>query len=259
LYAEGELFRQAAFLGERRAELLQKALNLRDLATTSKPTTTHEWLVSLGPCLRRCYTQNIDMLEGRAGMNVGLDEESNCVPLHGSLANIECDRCHAVYEWDAYRDDINRRQELVCLNCLEMCKDREARGKRQWGTGQLQPTIIMLDTVEHPDGDTIGELIQKDSAQQIDILLILGTSLSPKLKGPRDLVRNLARRTQEGGGKVIYVNLTEPRSEWNGYFDYWVEWYCDEWVSDLLERQSIWEKVERQERGSTLENPIVID
>jgi hypothetical protein len=36
---------------------------------------------------------------------------------------------------------------------------------------------------------------------------------------------------------VVFVNLTELAKIWNGVIDYWVEWDCDAWVGDLVERQ----------------------
>ncbi|KAK0621234.1 hypothetical protein B0T17DRAFT_617706 [Bombardia bombarda] len=103
LYADGALFEEAAFIDSRRAQLLKTALRIRDRAADSEPTETRRWLASLRCKLLRCYTQNVDMLEAKAGLVTGLGRRFDCVPLHGSLANLKCHLCHEAYEWQDYR------------------------------------------------------------------------------------------------------------------------------------------------------------
>jgi NAD-dependent histone deacetylase SIR2 len=105
----------------------------------------------------------------------------------------------------------------------------------------------MLDE-GHPQGDVIGSIIRRDCAARTRVLLILGTSL--KVDGPRRLATQFARQIRRRGGKVVYVNRTEPGSAWRNLIDYWVRWDCDLWVADLVLRQSV---------GSRRENPIIID
>ncbi|KAB5513544.1 hypothetical protein GE09DRAFT_980714 [Coniochaeta sp. 2T2.1] len=82
---------------------------LRDLAAKSKPTLTHRWFASLGDKLLRLYTQNIDMLEDKAGLKTGLGRQFNCVQLHGTIANLQCYLCKEVYPWETFRDELEGR------------------------------------------------------------------------------------------------------------------------------------------------------
>ncbi len=40
-----------------------------------------------------------------------------------------------------------------------------------------------------------------------------------------------------GRGAQTFVNFTKPAKSWDDVIDYWVEWDCDAWVRDLVERQ----------------------
>jgi NAD-dependent SIR2 family protein deacetylase len=124
------------------------------------------------------------MLEEKAGLETGLGRQFSCIPLHGSLAHLQCSLCHEAYEWEMYRDDIRAERDIRCSRCTTRCTNREANGRRRLPIGQLRPSIIMLDSV-HPEGAAIASLIQRDHDARIDVLLILGTSL--KVDGPRSL------------------------------------------------------------------------
>jgi len=242
LYDDGKLFSEAAFRETTRIQLLQKAMHLRDLVVASKPTSTHRWLASLGPQLLRLYTQNVDMLEDKAGLNTGLGRQFNCVRLHGTLADLQCCLCQETFPWENFRADIGAGRDLLCPRCADCCKAREAAGKRRRAIGLLRPSMVMLDGYQ-PEEEEIADLARGDCADNPEVFLILGTSL--KVHGPKTLARQFARVVQACGGMVVYVNRTKPSSEWNGLINYWVQWECDEWVCDLLMRQ----KKLQQERG----------
>ncbi|KAI3327461.1 DHS-like NAD/FAD-binding domain-containing protein, partial [Ustulina deusta] len=188
LYADGTLFKEAAFFDSRRAQLLKTALRIRDLAVSCEPTETHRWLASLQSKLLRCYTQNVDMLEAKAGM----DWEVDCIPLHGSLANLKCHLCHEAYEWQDYRchieeyiikdcntensdtEDGNDEDELMlplpCPRCNGRFEARKEAGMRLLPIGQLRPSMVMLDET-HPQGEEIAHLARRDESASPDLLL----------------------------------------------------------------------------------------
>ncbi|KAI3326682.1 DHS-like NAD/FAD-binding domain-containing protein [Xylariaceae sp. AK1471] len=251
LYADGALFTEAAFFDSRRAQLLKTALRIRDLAVNCEPTETHRWLASLRSKLLRCYTQNVDMLEAKAGMEAGLDWDVDCIPLHGSLANLKCHLCHEAYEWQDYpcyieeyiikdcnTENSDTEDELTlplpCPRCNGRFEARKEAGMRLLPIGQLRPSMVMLDET-HPQGEEIAHLARRDESASPDLLLVLGTSL--KVNGPKSLLRQFARPIRRQGGKVIYVNLSKPPSGCSALVDYWVQWDVDEWVQDLEGRQ----------------------
>lgn len=64
---------------------------------------------------------------------------------------------------------------------------------------------------------------------RLDIVLIIGTNLTTD--EVKLLVKDFANVVHQRGGKVVFVNLTEPAEKtWNGVINYWVEWDCDAWV-----------------------------
>ncbi|KAG8418549.1 NAD-dependent deacetylase hst3 [Metarhizium acridum] len=76
------------------------------------------------------------------------------------------------------------------------------------------------------------------------MLLILGTSL--RVHGLKVMVREFAKAVHCKGGKVVFVNFTKPPdSIWGDIIDYWVQWDCDAWVTDLQARiPKLWQKLE---------------
>ncbi|KAG7142318.1 NAD-dependent histone deacetylase HST3 like protein [Verticillium longisporum] len=226
--------------------------------------------------LVRCYTQNIDQIEEKVGLSTSLQQgpgsrgrfsrksaggfsapssqggegEANesivkrdaanggveCVFLHGSLQSLRCFLCGRIYEWDEGGRSVETLsgRQPECPHCVGATVAREERGKRALGVGKLRPDIVLYGE-EHPNAHLIDPLVKHDLALYPDSLLILGTSL--KVHGLKVLVREFAKTVHSKGGKVIFVNFTKPsESSWGDIIDYWVQWDCDAWVSNLQER-----------------------
>ncbi|KAK0390132.1 hypothetical protein NLU13_3705 [Sarocladium strictum] len=159
-----------------------------------------------------------------------------CVFLHGSLEQLRCFLCGRVCSWD----DDQREQETMsgqqpeCPHCAGATAAREERGKRALGVGKLRPDIVLYGE-EHPNAHLISPIVTHDLALCPDMLLILGTSL--RVHGLKIMVREFAKAVHAKGGKVVFVNFTKPpESIWGDIIDYWVQWDCDAWVSDLQDR-----------------------
>lgn len=226
--------------------------------------------------LVRCYTQNIDQIEEKVGLSTSLQQgpghksrfsrrstggaqvqklqEPNdasdvkvrrlgrensgveCVFLHGSLQSLRCFLCGRHCEWDESGRSLETLsgQQPECPHCVGAAVAREERGKRTLGIGKLRPDIVLYGE-EHPNAHLIEPIVNHDLALYPDFLLILGTSL--KVHGLKILVREFAKTVHCRGGKVVFVNFTKPpESSWGDIIDYWVQWDCDAWVSDLQHR-----------------------
>ncbi|KAI8156674.1 NAD-dependent histone deacetylase HST3 [Colletotrichum sp. SAR 10_70] len=159
-----------------------------------------------------------------------------CVFLHGSLESLRCFLCGKICDWD----DEGRAHETLsgrqpeCPYCVGATAARQERGKRALGVGKLRPDIVLYGE-EHPNAHLISPIVTHDLGLCPDLLLILGTSL--KVHGLKVLVREFAKTIHNRGGKVVFVNFTKPpESSWGDIIDYWVQWDCDAWVSNLKER-----------------------
>ncbi|KAL3965705.1 hypothetical protein ACCO45_000013 [Purpureocillium lilacinum] len=254
LYKNGAVFSESATRSsEGRARLLMVALELRQKALIARPTKTHRLLDTLrirGQLLR-CYTQNIDMLEEKAGLSVGVEPGYNCVPLHGSLHHLRCPSCCGLFSnWADYDAFITAGDAVLCPSCAAACQARVGAGRRRSYIGQLLPDIVLLGG-EHRDGEAIESIIAKDVAAGPDFLLVLGTSL--RAHGPKRLASRLARAVSGRHGTVVYVDLSK-RCSWSRRVDFHVRMPCDEWVEDLRRRKSI-----VQGGSGSAEDPIVID
>ncbi|KAK1832601.1 NAD-dependent histone deacetylase HST3 [Podospora conica] len=193
-----------------------------------------------------------------AGPNRGVE----CVYLHGSLAVLRCFQCGRTSQWDdetRIADTMAGRQP-DCPHCAGATAARQERGKRALGVGKLRPDIVLYGE-EHPHAHLISPLVQHDLSLGPDLLLILGTSM--RVHGLKVLVKEFAKAVHDRGGNVVFVNFTKPPdSVWADVIDYWVQWDCDAWVSDLQKRKpALWlppgtalpglERVKAPRRSST--------
>lgn len=172
-----------------------------------------------------------------AGPNRGVE----CVYLHGSLAVLRCFQCGRTSQWDdetRIADTMAGRQP-DCPHCVGATEARQERGKRALGVGKLRPDIVLYGE-EHPHAHLISPLVQHDLSLGPDLLLILGTSM--RVHGLKVLVKEFAKAVHDRGGNVVFVNFTKPPdSVWADVIDYWVQWDCDAWVSDLQKRKpALW-------------------
>ena len=135
-----------------------------------RPTPTHMFIKHLGDSgkLLRCYTQNIDGLELKAGLRINQD----VIQCHGNLDKVVCSECRrsapvSPDDWkQAVRDFVRLGTEdpqripsqLKCTNC----------------GGFLKPSVVMFG---EPLPSGFISQIQTD-IQCCDLVLIIGTSLT---------------------------------------------------------------------------------
>lgn len=176
-----------------------------------------------------------------------------CVFLHGSLESLRCFLCGRVSSWDdGLEFETLSGQQPECPHCIGATAAREERGKRALGVGKLRPDIVLYGE-EHPNAHLISPIVTHDLGLCPDMLLILGTSL--RVHGLKVLVREFAKAIHNRGGKVVFVNFTKPpESSWGDVIDYWVQWDCDAWVSDLQTRvPKLWEALPPPKKKKTEE------
>ena len=182
-----------------------------------------------------------------------------CVFLHGSLELLRCFLCGRVCSWE----DDDREMETLsgqqpeCPHCVGATVAREERGKRALGVGKLRPDIVLYGE-DHPNAHLISPIVTHDLALYPDLLLILGTSL--RVHGLKVMVREFAKTVHSKGGKVVFVNFTKPpESIWGDIIDFWVQWDCDAWVSDLQGRiPKLWQAPEPKKPRAPAANPVAL-
>ena len=84
-----------------------------------RPTLTHSFvrLLAAHGLLRKCFTQNIDNLERRAGVPPHLIIEA-----HGSFASQHCIDCKSDYDGDKLREHIVNETVATCKKCKGLVK-----------------------------------------------------------------------------------------------------------------------------------------
>ncbi|WWC62041.1 uncharacterized protein I303_104629 [Kwoniella dejecticola CBS 10117] len=229
----------------------------------AQPTRTHHFIKKLEQKnkLLRSYTQNIDGLERRLGLESGgrgngfKKKETRNVELHGDLGRVRCVLCFKDFASTPEYVNLFREGEAPeCPACEERCLSRISRSARATSVGTLRPSIVLYDE-PHPLGDDIGSLTTYDLSRQPDILLIMGTSL--KVHGLKRLVKEFAKSVHAQNaessstgrnkkkGIVVFVNATPPPvKEWEGIIDYHVQGETDKWVERVEEE---WRKVKPQD------------
>ncbi|KAJ6452716.1 DHS-like NAD/FAD-binding domain-containing protein [Mycena vitilis] len=216
--------------------LLEVAEKFRAISNAARPTPFHKLLQTLDARnqLLRVYTQNIDGLEVKAKLSLGLPilEESfentetdseegrliispmtsiaRCIPLHGTCKTMRCDVCRHLYPLQSLLSPKGLLYLPQCPACKEKSDERRARGQRALRIATLRPSIVLYNE-PHPDGQTIAEIISHDthelSSSAPCILVVAGTGLD--IPGTRSLVKEMAA--------VI------KRKNWTNIFDAWVE------------------------------------
>ncbi|TDL17876.1 DHS-like NAD/FAD-binding domain-containing protein [Rickenella mellea] len=233
---------------------------LKESVDKVSPSPTHHFIKTLDTKgkLLRSYTQNIDGLEERVGLVGSSSSEATSkgkgkaklklrdvknVQLHGDIRRVRCSFCSASSAFEDHHCVVfNRGMAPDCPDCTARSQARVARSARPLKIGTLRPAIVLYDE-PHPQGDDIGAIQTADLARKPDMLIIMGTSL--KVHGLKKLVKEFAKAVQACGagqradsglrGKVIFVNMTPPSSEWDGVIDYYVEGETDAWVELVLD------------------------
>ncbi|KIW16384.1 hypothetical protein PV08_06435 [Exophiala spinifera] len=246
------------------ASLRQK---IRDEVQSTSPTHKFIRVLRDGGRLMRCYTQNIDGLEGREGLvtdltrgkgnkrrfmkkhyeaprpshTPGTDFDGGCevVQLHGDLEKLRCSMCATQFEWTDEETEIYLEGAAPsCQQCCIKSEQRQASGKRGLAVGSLRPNIVLYGE-DHPSNTLLTPLIPFDAASQPEVLVIMGTSL--KVFGLQKIVREFAKAvhsTKGSNGRVIFVNRTKPaETTWDGIIDDFVAMDCDDWIHDLKSRR----------------------
>ncbi|KAJ1867595.1 NAD-dependent deacetylase hst3 [Coemansia sp. RSA 989] len=241
---------------------------LRNLVSQATCTPTHEFIKRLDENgkLLRCYTQNIDSLEKRIGLETSFQRTSKeccqaepskdsggsrrrqttldkkftrAVQLHGDLDNVVCTICHTKYPFtQQLAQEFCEGTPPACPRCKEIEAIRDIVGKRSVTAGVLRPDIVLYNEA-HPQSELIGSLSEYDLKRRPDLLIVIGTSL--KIPGIKRMIKEMSRcvhdssdRTKRAGaGKAIYINRDEPPRGWDDVFDYYIAGDADQAISML--------------------------
>ncbi|CAG8745810.1 8222_t:CDS:2, partial [Racocetra persica] len=177
---------------------------LNKLVLKAEPTATHLFIKKLADIkkLKRVYTQNIDNLEKKAGLEFWNFEnfkhcQAQVVQLHGTLANLQ--------SFTQEYCDIFTKVEIS--NCPE-CKER-----------------VILYGDKHPKELKIGEIAAYDK-NKADCLIIMRTSL--RIPEVKYLIKIFTEAVHDCNGYMIMVNATNVvTKEWNRIIDYQIIGTCD--------------------------------
>ncbi|KAI0100152.1 DHS-like NAD/FAD-binding domain-containing protein [Nemania sp. FL0031] len=209
--------------------LIKLCLELFEHAETSQKSLPHRLLMDLlkSGQLVRTYTQNIDCLEEQAGLCINVSKgpgvfisdptSDTTAPLQPSLPRgVECVQLHGSIRL------------LRCIKCRQQCTcSTTSRRGRTLQPGLLRPGILLYNELDLR-AQTIAEIIQHNLSLDVDLLLILGTSLI--VHGIQKLTRKFAKLAHKNDGIVLYINQKGPPrkhcivTHWDGVVDYWVEW-----------------------------------
>lgn len=124
-------------------------------------------------------------------------------------------------------DNNNNNILVECPQCITDYERRLELGKRscESNIGIIRPNIVLYGE-NHPYSESFAMGIQKDMGKRPNLMLIFGTSL--KVPGVKGIVRKMAKKVHEEGGKVVLINRDLiSNSSWKGYIDFQVVSDCD--------------------------------
>ena len=198
---------------------------LAEMSESAQPTPFHHLLRALDDRgkLLRVYTQNIDALELKSGLTLGVPdiggprgkpkskagpstsqdmpgrlpspppEIPRCIPLHGTLVTMHCVSCTHVFPLRDHLKHLSSGIPPYCPECTTLEKVRQMSGKRSRGVGKLRPSVVLYNE-DHKDGEHVGEVVRKDltgTSPRADLLLVVGTSL--RVPGTKRIVREFSK------------------------------------------------------------------
>ncbi|KAJ3274340.1 hypothetical protein HDV01_003184 [Terramyces sp. JEL0728] len=216
-----DLFCASLFKDKRQTSLFYSFMAaLKKTSDNASVTKTHQFIKQLSDWnkLLRCYTQNIDDLDDRAGLYSGYDAKSHVVKMHGDLNTVICTLCSYSQITDqTIMTMFDGGEAPACPKCFEIASNRDKLGKRAVNIGTLRPNIVLYDE-HHSKGELIAELQTCDLKKKPDILIVMGTSL--KIVGVKRLIKAFAEPIKDKGGFVLYVNMNGASKEWDSIFNY---------------------------------------
>lgn len=227
---------------------------LFEMSEAAKPTPFHHLLQLLDErgVLLRVYSQNIDAIEEKCGLSVGIPgclqdqgghnpvrgifDLPRCIQLHGTLKSLYCPACSGLFPTRDHITSVIAGIPPHCPGCVSVAESRELAGMRSRGVGKLRPNIVLYQET-HRHGAEIGEMVKKDvsefKAHEEEVLLVFGTSL--RVPGAQQIVRLFSNALYTGKKhcrsvcsetkiRSVYVNLDmQSRYEWEGVFDAWIQ------------------------------------
>ncbi|KAJ9120716.1 hypothetical protein QFC22_002647 [Naganishia vaughanmartiniae] len=134
---------------------------------------------------------------------VNVPKLPRCVPLHGTLANLECTRCSFS---QPLRDAVPLPLELMpCPSCEDAWEERVESSQRPRSIGFLRASVLLYGE-EHKHGESIGAVVERDllgrlKDERMDLLIVAGTTL--QIPGVKRMIKEFAKalRTQAASKK----------------------------------------------------------
>ncbi|KAH7308903.1 DHS-like NAD/FAD-binding domain-containing protein [Stachybotrys elegans] len=206
------------------------------ITENAKPTPFHHFLASLAQegRLMRLYSQNIDCIDTKMkplSTNIPLNIKGPwpaTIQLHGSLQNMVCTLCGTLKPFEA--ELFVGPETPLCKDCELEDEKQTALGKRGRGIGRLRPRLVLYNEY-NPDQDAIGKVSVADLRTRPDAVIVVGTSLSPRVPGTRRLVKELCQATRSrNNGFTAWINIdSEPKgAQFKDCWDLVVRAKCDD-------------------------------
>ncbi|KAG0091715.1 NAD-dependent histone deacetylase sir2 [Podila epicladia] len=200
--------------------------------------------------LLRNYTQNIDTLEQKAGIQ-------NVLQCHGSFATASCIRCGTQVKGDDIKDSIFKQEVAYCKSCKTPSPPPKAKSKskKRYSSSDEDESEEededRLKGLMKPDIVFFGEKLPnafdkslKEDREQVDLLIVMGSSL--KVAPVSDIMHSLPNSVPQ-----ILINRT-PITHMD--FDVQLLGDCDIIVAELC-RMAGWELKHEKLPGGTSNVP----
>jgi len=136
-----------------------------------EPGIVHKFICELDRLgiLLRCYTQNIDTLERKAGL-----DPDKLVEAHGSFNSASCCVCHRPFDWPTIKGIIFSGDIPQCREVLPFKTTTQKHELANYCQGFIKPNVVLYGECM---SKRFFECEQLDIAK-CDLMLIIGTSLA---------------------------------------------------------------------------------
>jgi NAD-dependent histone deacetylase SIR2 len=254
-----ELFDASLFKDPIKTKLFYTFISqLKQVTQNARPTKTHEFLKRLQEDgkLLRIYTQNIDDLDKRSGLDIGYTPSDQVVQMHGELETVKCTLCSHSQKFDQQLTVLfEAGTSLPCPNCTDLSEARKKNGRRAIGVGILRPNIVLYNE-HHEKGEAIAAL-QNTDLKRADLLIVMGTSL--KIVGVKQMIKAFKDKMTMVNSMVLFVNKTPAPKEWEEVFDYQLLGDADESCIKIAKRLDLLQKQAEEKRIAREQRKIELD
>jgi NAD+-dependent protein deacetylase SIR2 len=178
-------------------------------ADAASPSLFHQLLKILADHrkVQQVFTQNIDGLEGKAGLEYG----QNCLQIHGSIHQLRCEHCNTIASTHTHITELEKGHTISCPQCLARESQASRPVRKTTTRKEMRFNVWMYNEPRiEQESDIWAEM--SSSFGKADLLVVVGTSI--QIPGAKQAIRHYLNKK---GAKSVLIDISPPISAPSGF------------------------------------------